>query len=73
MIKPIPPKPDVSLAIKTATEFARFYPKGVDVTNAQLLMFRDALLIQRSAINKALEYLKAHGDLAAVQDVMRGI
>lgn len=72
-MKPMPPKPDVSLAIKTATEFARFYPKGVDVTNAQLLMFRDALLIQRSAINKAIEYLKTHGDMAAVQDVTRGL
>lgn len=64
---------DVSLAIKSMTEFCRFYPKGMAISPHQMTLVRDALLKQRSALNKAVEHLKRHGDMVAVQDVLRGM
>lgn len=65
------PKPDVSLAIRTAVNLATMNPNGRHVEGAQLRMLRDALLAQRSAITAALEAFKRSGDLSAMNEVQR--
>ena len=64
-------KPDVSLALKTIVRLATFNPNGLHVDGHTLKLLRDAMVVQRSAITTALESLKQHGDLVAINEVQR--